>query len=267
MVKQRGIWLKNHQLIVFFILTYAITWGIAALVFLLPKQIEAIFGKLNVFNPLFILAVAAPTISATLLTAIWEGKSGLGILYGRLIRWRFGIQWYAVVLIGVPLLGWLTTLVAGSTPQYDLSTTALIISALLNLLITGPLGEELGWRGYALPRLLTRFNPFFTSLMLGVIWGVWHLPSLFISSLVQSQLTIPVFIFGAICMSVLVTWLFQHSGGSILITILFHYMVNFSMSVIGAPFSAFMMVLLLCAVLVVLIDRGFGWFQKANVSY
>jgi CAAX protease family protein len=249
-------------LVLFFILTFVITWGIGAFAILLPAQFRAIFGEMSVFSPLFILAVAAPTISATILTLVCEGWSGLGALYARLIRWRFGIPWYALVLIGIPVLGWLTSRVAGADPTYDLSTPALIFAALLNLLITGPLGEELGWRGYALPRLLKRFNPFVASLILGAIWGVWHLPSFFVSSLVQAGLVLPIFLFGALCTSILATWVFQHTGGSVLVTVLLHYMLNFSLSVVGAPFPAFTLVMLVPTILVVLLDKRFGWFKR-----
>lgn len=259
-------WMKRHQIIVFFILTFAITWGIGAWVIFFPEQSQAIFGELTGFSPLFILAVAAPTISATLLTFVWEGAAGLKTLYARLIRWRFGLQWYALVLTGIPVLGWLVTQVVGSDPKYNLSTPALVFSALLNLLVTGPLGEELGWRGYALPRLLKRFNPLAASLILGAIWGIWHLPSFFVSSLVQANLSLLIFLFGALCTSILVTWIFQHTGGSVLITVLLHYMVNFSLSVLGAPFSALTLVILVVAVLAVLLDKRFSWFPKAPTS-
>jgi len=252
---------RGDALVPFFILTFAITWGLGAFAIFFPGQFQALFGELTGSSPLFILAVAAPTISATILTLAREGWSGLGALYARLIRWRFGLQWYVLVLIGIPVLGWLTSRVAGPDPQYDLSTPALIFSALLNLLITGPLGEELGWRGFALPRLLKRFSPFTASLILGAIWGVWHLPAFFVSTLVQSGIFLPIFLFGALCTSMLATWTFQRTGGSVLITVLLHYMFNFSLSVLGAPFPALTLVMLVPAILVVALDKSVGWFQ------
>ena len=255
-------WFKCHQVTTFFIITYAITWGIAAFAILFSTQFKQMFGELTYFNPMAILAVAAPTISATILTAAWQGKAGLRELYARLIRWRFGIQWYAFLLIGIPFLGWLAALVAGASPVYRLTSPALAFSVLLNLLVTGPLGEELGWRGYALPRLLKRFSPLIASLILGAIWGVWHLPSFYISSLVQSGLSLPVFLCFAMINSVLITWIFQHTGGSVLAIVLFHYAVNFSLSIIGAPMVAFMLVMLVAALLVVALDKKIGWFRK-----
>jgi membrane protease YdiL (CAAX protease family) len=243
-------------------LTFAITWGLGACVIFFSEPFRALFGELTGFHPLYILAVAAPTLAATMLTLAWEGWSGLRGLWASLTRWRFGFQWYVFALVVIPVLGWLTSRVAGADPKYDLSTPTLVAAALLNLLI-GPLGEELGWRGYALPRLLRRFNPCAASLILGAIWGLWHLPSFFVSSQVQADLSLPIFLVGALCLSIIATWLFQHTGGSVLITVVLHYAVNFSLSVLGAPFPAFTLVLLVLAIFVLVLDKDFGWFRKA----
>ncbi len=255
---------RNAGLIPFFILTYVITWGIGIFVILFPAQFKAIFGEITGFNPIAILAVAAPTISATILVLVREGWSGVRALYARLFHWRVGIQWYALILIGIPMIGWLIVQGTGSDPKYDLSTPPLILSALLNLLIFGPLGEELGWRGYALPRLLKYFNPLAASLILGAIWGVWHLPSFFISSLVQSSLSLPIFLIMGLTTSILLTWLFEHTGRSVLIAVLFHYSLNFTLSIIGAPLPAVAIVFLVLAIVVVAYDKKFQWFRKVQ---
>lgn len=242
-------------LVPFFVLTFIITWGLGAFAIFLPGQFMAFFGELTDTSPVYFLAVAAPTISATILTAMREGRAELRALYARLVHWRFGIEWYALVLVGIPVLGWLIAWITGPEPRFDLSTPLRLLTILFSLLISGPLGEELGWRGFALPRLLERFRPFAASLILGVIWGLWHLPSFFISGVVQSQLSLPVFLIGALVMSILVTWMFQHTGGSVLIAVLFHYMVNFNFAVIGVSLPAFMCAVLLGAGLVVVFDR------------
>jgi membrane protease YdiL (CAAX protease family) len=190
-MKKLPDWMKKQQLFVFFILTFVITWGIGAFAILLPAQFRNLFGEISDTHPLYYFAVAAPTISATLLVLVLGGSSGLVDLYKRLIRWRFGIRWYALVLIGLPVLGWIVTRVTGFSPLKDASTPALLLPLLLNLLVAGPLGEELGWRGYALPRLLKRFSPFKASFVLGLLWGVWHLPAFFLSAMVQARLSLP----------------------------------------------------------------------------
>ena len=252
----------RDSLVPFFILTFAITWGLGAIAILLPGQFEALFGKLTDTHPLYFVAVAAPTISATLLTLASEGKPGLAALYARLIRWRFGLRWYGLVLIGIPALGWLVSRFTGSHPLKEAGTTQQFAWLLVYLLITGPLGEELGWRGFALPRLLKRFNPFAASLILGFIWGVWHLPSFFLGGMVQAGLSLPIFLLLAPCLAILATWAFQHTGGSVLITVLIHYMVNFSGAILGVPLPAQAIVMLAAAVLVLALDKGIGWFRN-----
>ncbi len=253
---------RQGGLIPFFVLTFLITWGLAAFLFLLPGPFEAVFGKIGMSSPVFVLAVAAPTISATIVTLIRGGWPSLAMLYRQLIEWRFGIRWYALVLIGIPLIAYGISRLASEPVRFDLSSPRLVLVFLLGQLILGPLGEELGWRGFALPRLLQRFNPLAASLVLGAIWGVWHLPSFFVSSLVQSGLAIPVFLFGALCMSILATWLYLHTGGSVLITVLFHLAFNASMNAFGTPFAWFTLAMAVCALLAVILDRRLGWARR-----
>lgn len=248
-------WIKGHQIIAFSILTFAITWGLGALAIFMPEQFRNLVGELTDTNPLYFLAVAAPTISATFVTWVLESGAGLTALYARLVHWRFGVRWYVLVLIGIPALGWLVSRLVGPTPLKDVSTSASLFALLFNLLISGPLGEELGWRGFALPRLLRQFSPFTASLILGAIWGVWHLPSFFLSGMVQSGLSLPIFLLSTPCLSILITWIFKHTGGSVLITVLFHYMVNISASIIGTPLSAIALAMLAGVVLVLALDR------------
>lgn len=253
---------SNRQggLLPFFVLTFLITWGLAAFLFLFPAPFQAIFGKITASSPVFVLAVAGPTISATIITYILSRWPGLRALYARIVQWRFGIQWYALVLVGLPIMGFVISRITGSHPKYDVSTPGLVLLLLFRELILGPLGEELGWRGFALPRLLQRFNPFVASLSLGAIWGIWHLPSFFVSTLPQGSLEIPIFLFAALCLSFLVTWLYLHTGRSVLIGVLFHLMVNVALDAFGTSFSALAVVLAVCALLVIVLDRGLGWF-------
>jgi hypothetical protein len=253
---------KRSLLIPFFLLTYGITWGIGAFVILFPRVFQDFFGEISSYNPIAFAAVAAPTIAAVILTWVYEGWNGLRALLARLTAWRAGVQWYALILIGIPLGGWLVVVFVHPEPVYDLSTPALVWGALIHLFLFGPLIEEPGWRGFALPRLLNRFTPFVSSLILGVMWGVWHLPSFFISSLVQADLSLPLFLVMGIATSVLMTWIFSHTGGSVLFAILFHYAVNFNLSIIGVPLAAMTSFILIAATLVLVFDKEAGWFSN-----
>ena len=253
---------RGDSLVAFFVLTVAITWGMAVLLVLFPGPLEALFGPLSKSSPLFVLAVAGPTIAATILTAARDGRAGVRALYVRLLQWRFGLRWYAVTLVGIPLVGYLVSRAAGPELKYDLSTPALLFGLLLNQLILGPLGEELGWRGFALPRLLQRFNPLVASLILGAIWGVWHLPAFFVSGLPQTGLVLPVFLLNVLCLSIVTTWLFLHTGGSVLSAALLHFTVNCALDVLGAPLLPFTLAMVVAAALVLLLDRRLGWFGR-----
>src|SRR5215207_10079923 len=99
MEQGRSMHARQGSLAAFFILTFSITWGIAAFLLLFPNQAATWFGPMSTRNPLFILAVCAPTLSAIVLASSMEGWSGLKALLSRLVRWRFGIQWYLFVLL------------------------------------------------------------------------------------------------------------------------------------------------------------------------
>jgi hypothetical protein len=126
--------------------------------------------------------------------------------------------------------------------------------------------EKLGWRGFALPRLLKRFNPFTASLILGVIWGVWHLPSFFLSGMVQAGLSLPLFLLNALFLSIFVIWVFQHTGGSVLITVLIHYTVNVCASIIGVTVPVLVALFLTVNILILIFDKQFGWFSRSRID-
>jgi uncharacterized protein len=253
---------RGDFLVAFFVLTFAITWGVGAFVILLPNLAEALFGKLSAASPVFILAVAGPTIAASILTFVQGGRSGLRSLYAQWTKWRFGLQWYALLLVGIPLINYLISRVAGHGPVPDLSTLASLLGFLLLQFVLGPLGEELGWRGFAFPRLLKRYSPFTASLVFGIIWGVWHLPAFFLSGLPQSDLGIPVFLVRATFLAILATWIFLHTGRNVPSMVLFHFMINVSLDMFGVPQLPLMVVTVVAAVLVVALDRRVGWFRK-----
>lgn len=253
---------QKNSLTNFFLLTFLITWGLGAFAIFLPAQFQILFGELTDTSPVYFLAIAAPTISATILTFVRGGWTGLGTLYARLIRWRFDLKWYAIVLIGIPLVGWIATLVTESDPLKETGNLAQLLLMLFYVLVTGPLCEELGWRGYALPQMLKRFNPFTASLILGAIWGVWHLPAFFVGGMEQAGMSLPLFLLNSLLLSIFVTWVFQHTGGSVLITVLIHYTVNICASIIGVTVPVLVVLLLTMDILILVFDEKLGWFQK-----
>ncbi|MGB5048999.1 MAG: type II CAAX endopeptidase family protein, partial [Caldilineaceae bacterium] len=184
----------NTTLIIFFALTTLLSWGIW-----IPL---ALTGNSNQW--LFWLAGFAPTLSALALTAFQSGRAGLrGLLR---LRWRVKAIWYFISLLGTPLvmLAALVLQVAlgGDRPRYadpnhlvtSLAQWPLVIVVFLYVFVFTSLGEEIGWRGYALPRLQAHFSPFAASLILGLIWAFWHLPLFWMADNFHQQLPVSWFI-------------------------------------------------------------------------
>jgi membrane protease YdiL (CAAX protease family) len=224
--------MRKRPLLSFFLLTFGITWGLGACYALFPDPLIAVFGPISNTNPLFYLAVYAPSLSALVVTAYSDGAGGLRELLSRLLQWRVGALWYLIVLLGMPALivasAALSAWFSGEPFRFGQGHRQLALYAVLLSLVAdpGPLGEELGWRGFALPRLLHRRSALSASVIVGLIWGLWHLPAFLIQGLPQNQFSLPAFLVACVALSVLMTWVYQHTGGSLLFAVLMHWLFN-----------------------------------------
>jgi hypothetical protein len=214
------------SLIPFLLITFGLAWGIIALYVFLPTQMAALFGELTGQHPLFYLAVYAPAIAALTLVMAQKGRNGVRRLLSRLLLWRASWTWYAFLLIGIPLLFYAGALWKGLSfaEMIPVSSLGGYIVALLLFAIKGPV-EEVGWRGFALPLLQRRMSPLWAGLILGIIWGVWHLPAFFLSGTPQSAWSFTDFFVGTVALSLIATALYNASKGSILLPALFHLQV------------------------------------------
>jgi uncharacterized protein len=172
-----------------------------------------------------------PFLAALLVLALTEGKSGVMGLLRRMVRWRVGLQWYAVALL-LPIVvilaaAALNVFLLGAQRTSSVADlggwSSFLLLFLLSLLIPGFAGtwEEPGFRGYALPRLQFRYSALIASLILGVLWAFWHLPFV----VTGEQIWIDAILF-IIEWSIVYTWLFNNAKGSVLIVMLFHAMNN-----------------------------------------
>lgn len=211
----------------FFLLTFAIAWGVFAAFIAIPDTVASVFGPVSARNPLFFLAVYAPAITAFILVLRAGGIAGLLNYLGRLTLWRAPSGWYLFLLIGIPAIyyaGWAFK----ARPLAELlpfSGTGEMLVAMAFMLVLGPM-EEFGWRGLALPLLQRLMAPIWAGLVLGVIWGVWHLPAFFLSGTPQSNWTFLPFFAGSVSVSLILTPLFNVSRGSILLPVLYHFQLN-----------------------------------------
>ena len=206
----------------FLLIAFGLAWGILALYILLPEPMTAIFGQLSGHHPLFILAVWSPAIAAFIVITYHAGLAGLRRYLSRMLLWRCPPLWY-VFLLGMPLLFYAGAAVKGNlfTDPFPFTSLPAMLSAIAITLILGPI-EEFGWRGLALPLLQRWFAPIWAGLILGGIWGIWHLPAFLLSDTPQSAWSFTPFLLGSVALSLIVTPLFNASRGSILLAFLFH---------------------------------------------
>jgi uncharacterized protein len=216
--------IRNHPLVTFFLLAFGLAW-----VVWVPRALGA---------PLDTVGMAwtwAPAIAALLAAALTGGRDAVRELGSRLVRWRVGWQWYLVVILGPAAfslaLAGIYTLFGGSwadaAPPAILEGPLLLLPLFLVILtLTDGLGEELAWRGFALPRLLTRYNALVASVVLGVIWALWHLPLLWTEGNSMFHQPLWLLLLDVTAKSILFTWVFLHTRGSVLIAMLFHGATN-----------------------------------------
>jgi membrane protease YdiL (CAAX protease family) len=200
---------RRHPIITFFVLTYAIAWGLI---------------------PFWTFQAGSPFIAALIVIPLTQGLSGLKELGLRMIRWRVRWYWY-VVAIGLPLavLGitvGLNVALGASVPSLagvgSVSTVLMMFALRLVNPGDGALGEEPGWRGFALPGLQTTLSPLVSTLILGVAVTGWHVPLLFLEDGLLRPSIIAGFLLGTLAVTFWYTWLFNHTRGSVLITLISH---------------------------------------------
>ena len=245
---------RPRQLVVYFVAVYLLTWGIAAVIGLAPSVVAAL-GPVGTGSPLFYLAVYVPSVTGVVLTGLFEGRAGLSGLGRRLNPLRLRLVWYLIAFLALPIAGSAWVLATGHPLELaSLSAVPTILGSSL-LLDPGPIGEELGWRGFALPRLLEQFSPAMAALILGVVWGIWHLPVFVIPGFPQNGLNFPLFIVSTVTLTILMTWCHLHTGGHLLPAIIVHLMANHTGELIGSQFGGQGAGLAVLSVLILGLDR------------
>ena len=208
---------KRYPVLTYFVLVYVLTWACW-----IPLAISKTWASFP-FIVLLGLGNSMPSLVGILLTALFSGKSGLGALFRRLGQVRVPLIWYAFVLLYPPVL----RLVAIGVPTLLGLTTiafAFPVVGVIGSFVAG-FGEELGWRGFALPRMQARQSALAASLLLGVLWGLWHLPLLIAQGLPLTAAGLVgfiLFLLHIIAYSVLFAWVYNNTKGSLFLMVLFH---------------------------------------------
>jgi uncharacterized protein len=216
---------KRHPIITFFVLTYVLTWAIESPLVFLTDSVTRIQGLI-----LTILSANVPSVVAIGLTAMVFGRGALRKLLGRLLIWRVNPLWYLGVVLGpVALVGGmvaLNTLLGGPALSLGMPLLGAAIFFGFSIFPGSAMGEEIGWRGYALPRLQSRMSALSASLILAPIWGLWHLPLWLTGAPGRTPLIYAGFVLSAFALSVLLTWVYNSTGGSLLLVVLLHATIN-----------------------------------------
>ena len=269
--------LVRYPLVCFFVMAYAFTWIVtspwtlgATGAGLLPVDLSVPATGLLLAAGIF----AGPTLAAIIMTAVTDGRAGVRRLLGRLVLWRVGARWYLFALVGVPLIMLLGFMVYAMAPP-DLAAlggpayaVTYLVGFVLTMVLGGPLFEEIGWRGFALPRLQRARGPLVASLLLGVLWAFWHLPQFLVPTWAASSggggvSGIALFVVAAVAFSVVISWVFNNTRASLLIAVLVHTSIDAFSGTMGSVYptaasSAWPMIIGfgLVAVVLVVATRG-----------
>lgn len=235
--------IRGHPLMAFFVLAYLGSWvlwspwwlsrsGIGLLPFQLPFSAAAGINQLGLF--------AGPFAAALLVTRIVDGRDASRGLLRRIVQWRAHPGWYLLALVAIPLATGIGYLLAPGTslaPEAGgIALLGLLTTTYLIHLIGGPIQEEPGWRGFALPRLQERLHPMTAALVLGVIHSVWHAP-LFLTEEWDTSRQDPgqllAFLVLVVGMSFVMSWLANGSRGSVMLVILGHNGINWMLVTVG----------------------------------
>jgi membrane protease YdiL (CAAX protease family) len=224
--------LQHAPLFGFFALTFAWSWACWALSPAIRPQLPWL-ATLLMFAGSF-----GPSLAAIVIVASTRPAGGLRAWLSRCLQWRIGWGWWGVALL-LPLAVMLLAAGLHIALGGDIATAPAsghllmtVVNFPLVLLLGGPLGEEFGWRGYALPVLKDRLGWPAASLVLGLVWGVWHLPLFYIDGTAQAHIPLALFLLSVLAMSVLFAWLVNRTAGSVLAALLFHTAINFWPSVV-----------------------------------
>lgn len=261
--------MNKHPVAWFYFLAFSISW-----LGWIPIAIGS-HGIAPFDNPYFqfllIFPVVSPVLAAVIVTQVAHGKTGIRDLLRALIQWRVSLVWYIVAVFGpvvLLLLGQVITKLLGFSViraelQGDLFP--IVISTFLMSLLSNP-WEEVGWRGFALPQLQKRYTALIATLIVGILWGLWHLPLFFWAGNPMSEYPFLPWFIGTVAGSFIYTWLYNSTKGSLLLITLFHIARNtFGVVVTGVSITVLAMLYALIAVVLVVMLGGTNLSRRERV--
>ncbi|WP_227134762.1 CPBP family intramembrane glutamic endopeptidase [Halorubellus salinus] len=213
----------DHPVASFFLLAFAISWA-----GFLPSVVGAAdaFGGLNLFVAQFGPAIAGAIV-------LWYSGGSLREWLGRILHWRVPLRWWLATL-AIPVVIFGTTSLGFAFLGYEPELSRLpdplmtFLPTLVGLSLIAGLGEEPGWRGFALPRLQATYGPLWATVLLGTVWAIWHLPLLAVDPRASHGITDPVVLAGLFTLTAIgillyaffYTWVYNHTGSILLVMVL-----------------------------------------------
>jgi membrane protease YdiL (CAAX protease family) len=226
-------YLRRHPVTSFFVLTFAVTWALWA-----PLVILGDSASTGLAFVLALLGSLVPSTLAVVFVAVLHGRQGVRKFLSRLLKARIGLRWYLAVLalpLLAPLALGLSILFGGSKPPLDTTIFAVLFGFAFSIFPGSAVGEELGWRGFALPNLQRKHSALRASLVIGVLWGTWHMPLWLTGNETHPFKFYAPFAVTVVAVSVLCTWMYNSTGGSLLIVVLFHATANLPLTFLITP--------------------------------
>lgn len=245
----RHIQSAKWQTLSFFALAYVWSWAWwLPVVYTMRSDVGFAFGTGNMpawMLPAILMGAYGPTLAAVVMTAYASGVSGVKVLLSQFLRWRASVLVHMIVWLGLPACFGIAMLLAPEStallgdPQWE--RLKLIPMVLLSVVAFGPLAEELGWRGYALPQLQQKYSALVSSLLIGVAWCFWHTPLFWAPSgtLISGQtvtlVAVAKYLLFTCGLSIVFTWIFNNSRGSVLLAVVFHAIGNATLPLLLFP--------------------------------
>ena len=225
--------IRHYPLASFFVLAYAASW-----ILWIPLVVAGRGSPTGFGFVLLLLGSLVPSAVAILLVAVLHGRAGVRKLLGRLLIWRVGAGWWVVaVLLPTLALGavGLSVLFGGDAPDVTVTIPGAVVLFVFSIFPGSAGGEEIGWRGFALPHLQAGRSALGASVILGVAWGVWHLPLYLIGTDIRPLGLFAPWVILTVAVSVILTWMYNGTGGSLLIVVVFHAASNVPLTVFFEP--------------------------------
>lgn len=224
-------WIRDHAVVAYVVTAYALSWA-----WWIPMAVRGDVVRAGDGWPTHLPGLAGPAIAAVVVTAVTGGAAGLRDLGARVVRGAVGWGWWVLVAgtAALALLGLVTAAVTaeplpGADEFLSYSGTAAIgpLGVLAVIFLISGLGEETGWRGFAVEHLLPRHGLRWTSLVVAAVWGGWHLPLFWIDETFRSFGVLAVgWAIGLVAASVVLTWMYRETGHSILVVAAWHAAFN-----------------------------------------